>query len=272
VLLLPVVLSASACILDSAPLGDGLLLLERDALTWDGDPGRFAALEAGCDRLFGPATSPDGGTVAVWAGSDDRDCILLVRSGGIEVLGPYGEAGLPTWDGEGGLWFTADGELLEGGEPVGLSLDAYHVSVSPGLDRVVYTDMDDRILATSIATGETEVIADSHRFYAPFFTPQGWIVSPSLDGGILLFSGDCAVPVSPGEQPVWWGARGGILFLRTTDDGERLLTSDIWLWTPEGGAECLAETPGVLEIHPVPDGSIVRYVDSATGLPGSLEP
>lgn len=262
-LFLSALLSISSFVMDVAPLADGILVLGRESVAWAGTPGIFAAAEVGCDRLYHPSTSPDGSTVAVWAGSDDDDCILLVRTRGVEVLGPYGEAGLPAWDASGGLWFTAEGALLRNGEPSGILLDAHHISLSPEGDRVVHTDREDRILVTSTLTGRSEIVSDAFRFYGAFFTPQGAIVSASLDGGIWIFSDEEAVSVGTGEQPAWWPEHQCLVFVRTTDDGEQLLTSDLWTWTPEEGARVYSQTADVLELSPLPLRDGICYVDAA---------
>jgi hypothetical protein len=257
--------------MDVALLNGGALVQGRDTLTWEGSRGVFCASDIGCDRFFQPATSPDGRAVAVWAGSDSLDCIVIVRRNGVKVLGPYPDAGAPVWDGAGGLWFTAEGSLLRNGSPVGAPLEAYHISISPEGDRVVYTDRDDRILVMSVATGSVDVLSDDFRFYGPFFTPGGEIVSPSLDGGIWLFSGDQARYVDQGEQPVWWAAGECLLFIRTTDDGMRLLSSDLWTWTPDGGSRRLTDTPGHLETNPTPSDEGVFFVDAAIGNVGFID-
>lgn len=257
--------------MDVALLEGGTLIQGRDSLTWEGPRGVFCASDIGCDRFFQPATSPDGRTVAVWAGSDSLDCIVIVRRAGVKILGPYSEAGAPAWDGTGILWFTAEGSLFRNCTPVGAPLEAYHISISPEGDRVVYTDMDDRILVMSVETGSVEVVSEDYRFYGPFFTPGGEIVSPSMDGGIWLFSGDTARYVDRGEQPVWWPAGDCLLFIRTADDGMQLLSSDLWTWTPEGGSCALTDTPSLLETNPTPSDDGVFFVDAAVGSVGFVE-
>jgi len=257
--------------MDVALLDGGTLIQGRDTLTWEGTEGVFSASDIGCDRFYQPTTSPNGRTVAVWAGSDSLDCIVIVRRNGVKVLGPYSDAGAPVWDGAGVLWFTAEGSLLRNCTPVGAPLDAYSISVSRQGDRVVYTDRDDRIMVMSVATGSVEVVSDDYRFYGPFFTPCGDIVSPSMDGGIWLFSGDAAQYVDQGEQPVWWPSQECILFIRTADDGMQLLSSDLWTWTPEGGSRRLTETPGLLETNPTPSDEGVFFVDAAVGSVGFAE-
>jgi hypothetical protein len=257
--------------MDVALLDGGTLVQGRDTLTWEGAQGVFSASDIGCDRFYQPTTSPDGRTVAVWAGSDSLDCIVIIRRSGVKVLGPFSEAGAPTWDGAGILWFTAEGSLYRNCMPVGAPLEAYYISISPEGDRVVYTDMNDRILMMSVETGRVDVVSEDYRFYGPFFTPCGDIVSPSMDGGIWLFWGDQARYVDRGEQPVWWPAGECLLFIRTTDDGMQLLSSDLWTWSPECGSRRLTDTPGLLETNPTPSDDGVFFVDAAVGSVGFVE-
>jgi hypothetical protein len=257
--------------LDVALLDGGTLVQGRDTLTWDGGREEFIASDVGCDRFYGASTSPDGRTVAVWAGSDTLDCIVLVRRAGVKILGPYSEAGAPAWDGQGILWFTAEGSLLRNCIPVGVSPEAYSISLSPEGDRVAYTDRNDRILVMTVETGCVEVVSDRYRFYGPFFTPGGDLVSPSMDGGLWLFAGDVPVYVDRGEQPAWWPERDCLLYIRTTDDGMQLLSSDLWAWTPEIGSRQLSDSPGILETDPTPSVDGVFYVDAGEGLVGFVE-
>ena len=263
--------SVFGCALDVAILDGGAMSMGRDTLLWDGVPGEFTAAEAGCNRFYQPSTSPDGSAVAVWAGSDAADCIVILRSTGVEILGPYESAGLPAWDSSGDLWYTADGMLLRNSEPTGVSLDAHHISISPEGLSVVFTDREDRILVMSVETGDIDIVSDAHRFYGPFFNENGDIFSPSLDGGIWMFSGDEAIEVGSGEQPVWWPEKDRLVFIRTTDDGERLLTSDIWTWSRDAGALRLAETASRLETNPAPSADGIFFVDAATGNVGFVE-
>ena len=136
---------------------------------------------------------------------------------------------------------------------------------------MVFTDREDRILVTDLVTGATGEVSVEHRFFAPFFTPSGSIVSPSLDGGIWLFDGEEAISVGPGDSPAWWVEEDRLVFIRTTDDGQRLLTSDLWSWNREEGAVRLSETPDVLETSPTPVAGGIYYVDAASDRPGFLE-
>lgn len=267
-------LLAAACslqpALDLAVFSGGTLIVRRSSLEWDCRGQPLEAAEIGCDRFAGPAVSPDGESVSVWAGSDTLDCILVIEDGGFRILGSWSRAGLPCWDGRGGLWFTAEGQLMRDGCPVGIPLDAHHISVSGDGSRVVFTDDLDRMQVMSTADGQVEMVNDGFRWYAPHFTPLG-IVSPSLDGGIRLVADEgTSCELGSGQQPAWWPDRQGILFVRTSDDGHVLLSSDLWLWTAEEGEQRLSDSPEALEAHPHPCGNRVHYVDMATGGVGVL--
>ncbi len=254
-----------------ASLEDGTVVVGRDYLLWAGAPGVLRASEVECDRFYRPVSSPDLGRVAVWAGSDAVNCIVVLTGSGYEVMGPYTQAGLPCWDGEGNLWFTAEGLLRRNGEAVGQELSAHHISIDHEGGRVVFTDEGDRVLSMNIGTGVVDTVSTTYRFYGPFFTPGGAIVSPSLDGGIRMFRDSEALFVDNGEQPAWWPEKNGIVYIRSTDDGMNLTSSDIWLWTADGGAEQLTDTPYILEINPAPALEGVYYVDAFSGLVGCAE-
>ncbi len=254
-----------------ARLQDGTVVAGRDFLVWEGAPGVLRASDIGCDRLFGAASSPDYCRVAVWAGSDSTGCIVVLDEDSLSVLGPYESAGLPCWDGEGNLWFTARETLHCNGEPVGPPLSAHHISVSQDGKTVVFTDENDFILEMNLESARLDTISTSFRFYAPFYIPGGGIVSASLDGGIWLFENMRAVPVGQGEHPAWWPEAGGIVYIQSTDDGMYMTSSDIWLWTPGSGAAQLSDTPYIFEINPVPAPDGVYYIDSFSGLVGFLE-
>lgn len=254
-----------------ASLEEGTVVVGRDFLVWDGAPGVLRASEVGCDRFFRPVSSPDLETVAVWAGSDAVNCVVVLTGSGYEVMGPFTEAGFPCWDGGGNLWFTAEGVLRCNGETVGQVLPTHHISVDNAGGTVVFTDQSDKILSMNIGTGAVDTVSTEYRFYGPFFTPGGAIVSPSLDGGIWLFRGSEALFVDNGEQPAWWPEKNGIVYIRSTDDGMNLTSSDIWLWTADGGAQQLTDTPYILEINPAPTPEGVYYVDAFSGLVGCAE-
>jgi hypothetical protein len=254
-----------------ASLENSTVLVGRDYIVWDATPGLLRASEFSCDRFYRPVSSPDLGTVAVWAGSDAVNCVVLLTGSGYEVMGSYTEAGLPCWDGAGNLWFTAEGVLHRNGEAVGPALSAHHISVDPMGEKVVFTDRGDRILSMSMESGSVDTVSNAYRFYGPFFIPGGGIVSPSLDGGIWLFRGSEAVFVDNGEHPAWWPERNGIVYIRSTDDGMNLTSSDIWLWTEGAGSLQLTDTPYILEINPSPAPDGVYYVDAFSGLAGCFE-
>lgn len=254
-----------------AVLEDDCVLVGRDYILWNGHPGSLSAGETGCERFFGPASSPDGKAVAVWAGSDHISRILKVTREGFAMFGPYERAGLPCWDHDGNLWYTADGSLMVNGEESGLSLSAHHVSVSPRARRLVHTDRQDRLLVMCMVTSDTDTLSTEHRYFGPFFVTEQVIVSPSLDGGIWWFEGCEPVFVDFGEHPVWWPERNALVFVKTTDDGISITSSDIWLWTREGGSERLTLTPGVFEMNPAPSSRGIHYVDVRSGRTGFLE-
>ena len=254
-----------------APLQESTVVTGRDCLVWEGTPGVLRASELGCDRFYGQVSAPDLGTVAVWAGSDALNCIVVLTGSGYGVMGPYTRAGLPCWDGGGNLWFTAEGVLHRNGEAVGPALSAHHISVDPRGEKVVFTDRGDRMLSMSIESGSVDTVSTAHRFFGPFFIPGGGIVSPSLDGGIWLFRGSEALFIDNGEHPAWWPEGNGIVYVRSTDDGMNLTSSDIWLWTEGAGRLQLTDTPYILEINPAPAPDGVYYVDAFSGLVGCYE-
>lgn len=251
-----------------ARLEEGTVVVGRDYLLWEGEPGVLRASEVGCDRFFGAASSPDLGEVAVWAGSDNGNRIVVLSRSGFEVTEFFTEAGLPCWDGDGNLWFTAEGRLLRNRITTGLELSAHHIGLDREGARVVFTDEGDRILCMNTCTGSVDTVSTAYRFYGAFFTPGGVIVSPSLDGGIWMFGESGAVFVDNGEQPAWWPERNGIAYIRSTDDGMNLTSSDIWFWREWEGARQVTDTPYTLETNPVPSPDGIYFVDAFSGLVG----
>lgn len=255
-------------VINVSGFGESMLLAGRSVLVWKGTPGELTAGELGCDRFYRPVESPLGDAVALWAGSDEGEGVVVVRMDGHGFLGPWEKTGLPCWDHSGNIWFTADGELLRNGEPAGQLLTAHHISVSPDGGTVVFTDRGDRLLLMEIATGAVDTLSTDYRYYAPIFTSGGEIISPSLDGGIIHYRDGEPVYLDHGEHPVWWREREALLYVKTTDDGHRITSSDIWMWTEEGGSESLGETPDIIEVNPAPSARGVLYVDLATGRAG----
>jgi len=257
--------------MEVAPLDGGIVVAGRNVLIQSTSGRVVRASDYGCDRFYHLTPSPDGSTVAVWAGSETTDCVVKVTADGVQVMGPYAEAGLPCWDAGGNIWFTAEGMLYRNGDSAGLPLEAHHISVSPGGDRVVYTDRNDMILVQEVETATVDTLSSSFRFYAPFFLPDFSIVSASLDGGIILFSSGEEVFVDYGDQPVWWPGKNCLVYIKTTDDGMQITSSELFSWTREEGTRRLTDTPDCHEMMPCPAETGIFFVDASGGSAGFVE-
>ncbi len=138
-------------------------------------------------------------------------------------------------------------------------------------DSVPFVQNERLVLAG--ADGATELFADpqgrpllnvvaSLTGRVAFEIVGGDLMSINLDGSGLVSHGK-------GEQPAWSPDGQWLAFVRTTDDGHQMLTSDIWIDAPAGGqTTLLSETADRLELRPTwgPGGRSLLYHELDRGL------
>jgi hypothetical protein len=190
----------------------------------------------------------------------------------IELCGPFEDAGLPAWDNEGNLWFTAENYLWKNAASTDIELSAAHISINPSMDRVVYSDRINRIFLTDISAVDGDLLANHRSFYAPFFISTEDVVSPSLEGEIWLTDPDGnSRMLACGSQPVWWLEKEYILFIKTEDNGEILTASDVYAVDLQGNEIRITFTDYILETSPVPWNGKIAVIDAFTGYPLLIE-
>lgn len=190
----------------------------------------------------------------------------------IEICGPFEDAGLPAWDDEGNLWFTAENYLWKNDFSTDIELSIAHISISPSIDGVVYCDRINRIFLTDISTADGGLLADHRSFYAPFFISTENVVSPSLEGEIWLTGPDGnSRMLACGSQPIWWPEKEYVLFIKTEDNGEILTASDVYAVDLQGNEIRITFTDYILEISPVLWNGKIAVIDAFTGSPLLIE-
>ncbi|MEN8207845.1 MAG: hypothetical protein ABFR50_01200 [Candidatus Fermentibacteria bacterium] len=188
----------------------------------------------------------------------------------LELYGPWETAGRAAFDGNGDLWFTADGFLHRNGVSTGIELESYTLSVNPSGTRLIFCDRADRICIMNTEDGVSSVLTSDYRFYSPEFVSSrgiAVIITPTLEGEIVRVSPDNGVCTSlaEGSMPFWWGEMETILYSVTSDDGYMITAGEIWSVSLDGMNRQITFSPGIHEICPVALGAAVYAIDAAAG-------
>ncbi|NOZ03260.1 MAG: hypothetical protein GXO92_01435 [FCB group bacterium] len=85
-----------------------------------------------------------------------------------------------------------------------------------------------------------------------------------LGGNLWIADADGrnAIDLGPGHEPSWHPRSDKLAYMRTTDDGHRILSSDIFVVNADGSGKInLTETPDIIEMRPdwSPDGRWIIY-------------
>jgi hypothetical protein len=223
------------------------------------------------------AYSPDGETIAVWAGDNTEMWVLLLNDNGIlqDRLGPYSDCGCPIWSESGNLWYMADGNLFKDGDgqafPQGFTLEVDYIDVSPDGDSVIFFDGEGRIYEADIEGGSPEIISEDKNFFVPKYGPSGQIFAATHDNEIWLFETDRQGRlIGEGIEPSWYVDSGGsglegVLFVQTDDHWMDVTESEIWLADIGGTLYQMTNTPDVAETYPVDWNNDIIAVDGITG-------
>ncbi len=117
----------------------------------------------------------------------------------------------------------------------------------------LFADADGRPLLNAVVSASGRVA---------FEIVGGDLMSMNLDGTDIVSHGR-------GEQPAWSPDGSWLAFVRTTDDGHEMLTSDLWIDSAAGGqVQMLSESADRLELRPTwgPDGRSLLYHELDRGL------
>ena len=215
---------------------------------------------------YGYSWSRDSGKIAFRVKREGAALVEIVTlaDGARERVTDDASVSLPCWLDGGRLAFHASGGIVlrdarGRGENTSV-LDGRSVVISPAGDRVAFTDDQDRIwVAAMDGTGKTR-LTEAGRYFGPLWSPDGTrLLFKKLGGSMVVYdpAKESRVELVDGSSYSWSADSERIVFERTTDDGERILTSDIFTIDRTGrNLRALTDTPDVLEMHPVlsPDG------------------
>ncbi len=183
------------------------------------------------------AFSPQSQAADVLARQSDMPAPPAVRGNSLAVAAPSGEA-----------------LLVDGADQsVPFAQDERLVLAGPTGTTELFADVDDRPLLNVVVSATGRVA---------FEIVGGDLMSMNLDGTGLVSHGK-------GEQASWSPDGQWLAFVRTTDDGHQMLSSDVWIDSLEGGqAQVLSETADRLELHPTwgPGGRSLLYHELDRGL------
>ncbi len=169
---------------------------------------------------YGASFSPDGTYVASYVAGDRRFATLYSVDSGKRLWKKeiIGNLTPPTWSKGSPRWFVRFSH-----QAVVPSAPSFK-SVGGEERAAVWTEMNKVMISRD---GSTTVLTDG---YAAQLSPDGTKVLFKRDGVIYvrdLTSGD-ETRISRGDQPSWYPDSQSILFVRTTDNGETILSSRIF--------------------------------------------
>lgn len=183
------------------------------------------------------AFSPQAQGSNVLTRQTDMPAPPIVRGASIAVAAPSGEALL----------------VDESVQAVPFAQEERLVLVGPNGTTELFADVDGRPLLNVVVSTSGRVA---------FEIVGGDLMSIDLDGTDLVSHGR-------GEQASWSPDGQWLAFVRTSDDGHQMLSSDVWIDSPDGGqAKVLSETTGRIELHPTwgPGGRSLLYHELERGL------
>ena len=100
----------------------------------------------------------------------------------------------------------------------------------------------------------TQISDYKDKYFLPQFSPdRKWILYNGLVTGIHIFNiqNGKDLNIDLGSDPTWLPNSKAIIYEKTTDDGERILSSDIYLYNlSTKKISIIAETDNIIELHP----------------------
>lgn len=157
-------------------------------------------------------------------------------------------------------FYTKKGiELIESQRPDTLT------SAAPEIQPMFYTAVDEFVLSNTEGHDFIKIQPVAGRYLNAQLSPDCEKIAFQVLGGnlyVVHIDGSNLVDLGRGERPSWSPDSEWIAYTIPTDDGHRLLESDIYLIRINGtGKTNLTATPDLLEMHPdwSPDGQEIVY-------------
>ncbi len=221
---------------------------------------------------------PVGGPAMAPRFYPDGQALLVagVKYAGLRKVPLNGGTEVSLTDEAVGYWATFDEQGLRTVDAKGRELrlvgDGWQRgrTVEPSATRVdgsgmLYFQAEDRIYATG--TEGTRVVVESaeERYYRPQLSPNGKrLLVQGLYRGLYLLDveSDELRFLCPGGSPTWMPDSRRVLFDRSTDDGVRILSSELFVIDVESGEVTqLTDTPDRHEMRPSPspDGTRIAF-------------
>jgi hypothetical protein len=241
--------------------GMGLSLVEMDGSRTS----LFETSDSGFESISEPAAH--GGRIAFTGRGRSGDELVVIDTDGVGCasFGPFAEAGNPSWDSSGHLWFTADGALWMDGEKRADATGDVPMRISPSGNRAAWTLDDEGLVLFDVEQSLADTVRAGGRLLQPFWIDDDRILVPGLDGMVWLIRGDTALPLIAGESPSWSPAAGGFFLADTRDDGLSITSSEIFFSTLSGSTARVRAPEGAIPVRPSACSFGVVAIDASTG-------
>lgn len=279
---------AALAILAAGPLqaclvpgtGGFMSALEMDGgflcMTWGGMGLSLVTIDGSCTALletsdteFESISEPavHGDRIAFTGRGSSGDRLVVIDSDGVRCasFGPFAEAGNPSWDASGHLWFTADGALWMDGEKRAEATGDVPARISPSGYRAAWPLDDGGLVLFEIGQSLADTVPAGGRLLQPFWIDDDRILVPGLDGVVWLIRGDTPLPVIAGESPSWSSAAGGFFLADTRDNGLSMTSSEILFSTLSGSTARVRAPEGAIPVRPSASSFGAVAIDASTG-------
>lgn len=140
-------------------------------------------------------------------------------------------------------------------------------------EEIVLFNSFGRVIVSNLEqTRQTILVDPINRFINPQLSPaRNKLVVEMTDGHIFVMNidGTDAVDLGPGSSPRWAPSGERLVYFISEDDGERIISSDIFISNISGEEKYqLTNTQDRIEMHPdwAPDGNSIVFDEYDTGL------
>ncbi|MDZ7261842.1 MAG: hypothetical protein ONB05_07030, partial [candidate division KSB1 bacterium] len=197
--------------------------------------------------------------------------IIDVATGNSRQITDYRNlVGLPLWaDNDQKIYFTANHELqiLSSERKKNPNQERPVMKAPKSEEQIIYQSLGRIIVSNLQGTQQTILVSPESRFLNMTLSPdQKKIAFEMTDGHIYVMNIDGTElrDLGNGSQPRWSPAGNRLVYFIAQDDGERIVSSDIYAIKTDGSQKMLlTDTPDRIEMNPdwSPDGKKIIFDD-----------